>query len=346
MERTKTIETFSILGECMRNWGESKDKSEINTFVADEFNEKVESTIKTSIIYNGWFSENYVRQAFLNLGKILNKEELTQWLDKYPVVSSPKNVGLILPGNIPMVGFSDIFAVIFSGNKAIIKLSRDDDKLIPLLLEIITYLQPELSERFQIVERIKNVDSVIATGSNNSARYFEKYFGHLPNIIRKNRTSLAVLTGNESIDELNLLGRDLFDYYGLGCRNVTHLLLPKGYDLNNIFGAIVDYGEVINNNKYGNNYDYYKAIYLMNQVVFTDNGFVLFKETTDLFSPVAVVHYHFYELNQEIEDYIEQHKDELQVIIGKNYEKIGNSQSPSLTDYADGIDTMSFLSDL
>jgi|SRR5690554_1268014 len=346
MDRSKTIKTFSILGDSMMKWGLKAEKEAFNPFVGGAFYERMQTAILGAKAHNGWFSEASIRESLFSIGERLSEENLSAWLEQYPVVQHPKSVGLILAGNIPLVGFHDVLSTIFSGNKAHIKLSRDDKILIPLLLEIIVELQPELLAQIDIVEKLNNAEAVIATGSDNTARYFEKYFGHLPRVIRKNRTSVAVITGDETPEELKELGKDIFSYYGLGCRNVSHLLLPKDYDLDNIFGAIVDYGEVINHNKYCNNYDYYKAIFLMNQEKIIENGFILTRETEELFAPVAMLHYHFYESEKDAQDYLEEHKEKIQAIVGKSFIPFGAAQAPELDDYADGVDTMAFLTGL
>lgn len=330
----------------MEKWGRGENKENFNQFVVQEFDSQIETAIHTAKARNGWFSEESIKESLRNIGGTLTEEALSKWLENYPLVAKPKSVGLILAGNIPLVGFHDILTTIFSGNRARIKLSSNDDILIPLLLEVVFMLQPDLKDQIQVVDKLNDVEAVIATGSDNTARYFNKYFGHLPNIIRKNRTSVAVITGDESKEELEALGKDIFTYFGMGCRNVTHLILPKGYDLDQFFGAIVDYGDVINHNKYCNNYDYYKAIYLMNQEKIIENGFVLTRASEELFAPVAVVHYHFYDSKTELNTYLEKNRDNIQAIVGKNYTPFGTAQCPQLTDYADGVDTMKFLSSL
>ncbi|PWH86558.1 acyl-CoA reductase [Brumimicrobium oceani] len=346
MNRSKTIKTFSILGDSMIKWGEGAEKSAFNPYVAEEFYDRMQTAILGAKAHNGWFSEDSVKESFRVIGETLSEKNLASWLEGYPVVKTPKAVGLILAGNIPLVGFHDILSTVFSGNKAIIKLSSDDKILIPMMLEVLVALQPELKTQLEIVDKLNDAEAVIATGSDNTARYFEKYFGHLPRVIRKNRTSVAVIKGDETPEELKELGKDIFTYYGLGCRNVSHLLLPKGYNLDHIFGAIVGFGEVINHNKYGNNYDYYKAVYLMNQEKIIENGFILTREIKELFAPVAVLHYHFYESEEEKESYLAAHEDKIQAIVGKDYLPFGAAQSPALNDYADGVDTMEFLSNL
>lgn len=187
------------------------------------------------------------------------------------------------------------------------------------------------------------MDAIIATGSGNSMRYFESYFGHLPHLFRKNRTSVAVLTGNETKEELEALGDDIFKHYGLGCRNVSHLILHKDFDINRFFEAIINQSDVVNLHKYANNYDYNKAIYLMNLEQILDNGFVLLKESEELFSPLAMLFYHRYEAFSEVESYLEKHKEDIQAVVGHGYLPFGSAQCPTLTDFADGVDTMSWL---
>ena len=345
-DRDKLINSFSVLGDTMVLFGNNAAKEDMNPFLADLFYEKVNSIILREKHYNGWFTEDSVRESLLSLGKLLSKGNLNDWVSDYPTVDHPKKVGLIMAGNIPLVGFHDFLSVLMSGNTAVVKLSSDDNRLLPVLIEMLFELQPELKESVFVVPQIKNIDVVIATGSNNSARYFEKYFGHLPNIIRKNRTSVAVLNGNETKEDLKELGKDLFTYYGLGCRNVSHLMIPKEFDLDRLFGAIVEYGDIINHHKYANNYDYYKAIYLLNREEFLENGFVLTKETKTLFAPISVLNYQRYNAKSEVVDFIGEHRDEIQAIVGSDFLPFGKAQSPALTDYADGVDTMEFLSNL
>lgn len=346
MKTYNIVESFDFLGKTLYKIGNNESIESFHPLIQEEFYDKLQHAIKSAEIYNKWFTEESVRHSFKSFGEVLTKENIEDWLSNYKKVREPKSVGLILAGNIPLVGFHDIISTILSGNKAIIKLSRDDDKLIPLLLEILSAFNPEVKKQYELADRLNDIEALIATGSDNTARYFEKYFGHLPRIIRKNRTSIAVLTGNESKEELKLLGKDLFTYFGMGCRNVSHLLLPKDYDLDNIFGAIVDYGEVINHNKYCNNYDYYKAIFLMNLEPIIENGFLITRESEELFTPIAVLHYHFYESEEDVKQYLEEHKEKIQVIVGQKYLPFGSTQTPALNEYADGVDTMEFLSNL
>ncbi len=346
LDRKKTIQTLALVGSSMRLWGEKQAESAFHPFVAGSYFEQINEVIERERHHNGWFTPETVRYSLEQWGRSLTEEKLEQWLQSYQVATNPKKVGVIMAGNIPLVGFHDFLSVLLAGHLPIIKMSRDDDRLLPQFLELILELQPELKSRIETVDQLKGIDAVIATGSNNTARYFEKYFGHLPCIIRKNRTSLAVLTGTETKDELTALGADIFQYHGLGCRNVSHLMIPDSFDLNEFFGAIVDYGSIIYHNKYANNYDYYKAIYLMNQEEIIENGFVLMRPSSDLFAPIGVLHFQRYETMDAVRHYIEWYKDDLQVVVGRDFTPFGQAQNPALDDYADNVNTMSFLQGL
>lgn len=308
----------------------------------------LQRTINRQFQLNGWFTKESVQQSVFALGEWLEKPNLEKWLSYYQFNDGqPKKVGIIMAGNIPLVGFHDFLCVVLSGNSAVCKLSSDDKTLLPALVNCLYHFLPELKSRIAFSEgKIGEIDAVIATGSNNSMVYFEQYFGKYPHIFRKNRTSVAVIDGTENKDDLMALGKDLFTYFGLGCRNVTHLLLPENYDLSLFFEGIFPYGEIINHFKYSNNYDYNKAVYLMNQLPLLDNNFVLLRESEDLHSPLAMIHYHYYKNEEEINNYTQQYEDSIQVIVGKNNTPFGEAQSPSLMDYADGIDTMKWLENL
>lgn len=346
MKRNILVSTVVILGECMLNFGKNAAIEAFPLAISQRFYHPINDAIQHVKHKNGWFTEAEVRASFSYWGKQLTSDKLSDWIAQYPAVQKKQSVGLILAGNIPLVGFHDVLATLISGHKAVIKLSSDDDVLIPFLMDILVFIIPEMVTKIKIVDKLGKVDAVIATGSDNTARYFEKYFGHLPHVIRKNRTSLAVIDGTETTEDLQLLGKDIFTYFGLGCRNVSHILFPEGYDLNRFFTAIVDFGAVINHHKYANNYDYYKAIYLLNGEKIIENGFLLMKESKDLFTPLAVLHYHFYKNQEEIITYIEKYQEKIQVVVGKSYLSFGETQTPHLYDYADGVDTLRFLCEL
>ncbi|MCB9202438.1 MAG: acyl-CoA reductase [Flavobacteriales bacterium] len=296
---------------------------------------------------NRWFTKAQITFALQYWCNHINLDELRKWIPNLIENNLPKKIGVILAGNIPMVGFHDILSVILSGNIPVIKLSSKDSVLIPYILSEWKELNPEL--KYEIVERLENYDAVIATGSKNTSKYFEYYFRETPNIIRKNRTSVAVLSENESDENIQLLAKDIFTYFGLGCRNVTKLFLPKGFEIEKLYKNFNDYSSILEHNKYANNYEYHKAIFLLNQDAFYDNGFLLLKESNDLFSPLSVVYISFYENINEVDNYISINSDKIQCVVSVIYKDsipFGTTQNPSLDTYADGIDTMKFLKDL
>jgi len=341
------IKGFVQLGKLMVSLGEERDWKDFNLGVTKEEYEQLQLVVNRQIAYNGWFTKENVQQSLFALGMQLTEEQLTEWAGTNSFTEKPKSVALIMAGNIPLVGFHDFLSTLVSGHKVICKLSSDDKTLLPALAEHLIAFVPELKERIVLTTgKLEGIEAVIATGSDNSLKYFEQYFGKYPHIFRSNRTSVAVLTGNETKEQIEKLGNDIFNYFGLGCRNVSHLMLPKGYDLKRFFEGVFSHSNVINNNKYGNNYDYNKTVYLMNQSPLLDNNFVLLRETDLLFSPLAMIHYHFYESEKEVKDYIETHKEQIQVVVGEKYTSFGDAQCPMLDDYADGIDTMEWLSKL
>jgi len=317
--------------------------------------EKLTAIIQDEHYYNAWFTPASVEEAVKESGNMLNMDDLSAWLSRYHIESGKdaKKVGLILAGNIPLVGFHDVLCVLITGNHALIKASAQDSRLIKHVLNMLVAIAPEFEEQYSIVERLENFDAVIATGSNNSSRYFEYYFSKVPNIIRKNRNSIAVLTGDETTEQLFNLGHDIFDYYGLGCRNVSKLLVPKDYDFVPFFEAIESYHPIINHHKYNNNYDYNKSIYLVNRDKHLDNGFLLVKEDERMVSPLAVLFYEHYEDLASVQTFLISESENIQCIVSNAPLKVSNqvvdfgkSQQPALWDYADGIDTMDFLTKL
>lgn len=341
------VKAFVALGKLMQQLGEGKDWESNSIGVTASEYEKLQRVINTQVHHNGWFSKENVQDSLRNLANMLHEDELLQWLNRYELKTEGKRIALIMAGNIPMVGFHDFLCVLLSGNKAVCKLSSEDKHLLPAFCEVLAKFEPEFYNQIEFVQgNLKDPDAVIATGSNNSAKYFEKYFGQYPNIIRKGRTSLAVLTGEETDEELKDLGKDIFMHYGLGCRNVTQLMMHKDFDIDRFFGAIVNYSDVINHNKYANNYDYYRAMYLLNQDDLLENGFLLTKEDDKLFSPIGVLFYHRYEDKKEVESYLENNKEDIQAVVGKEYLPFGSVQCPGLDDFADGVNTMEFIAGL
>jgi len=333
-------------------------ESKINAFVKlGEYLQNPDQELSKLIIRaknkNAWFTEEQVKNACNAIGKSLNDNDLTQWLSQYNFNANSKKIGLVLAGNIPLVGFHDILSVLISGNVAQIKLSSNDDSLIPTVLKKLIEIEPDLENSINFVNRLEGFDAIIATGSNNTSRYFEYYFSKVPHIIRKNRNSIAILSGKESKNDFIALGKDIFSYFGLGCRNVSKLYVPKGYDFIPFFEAIEEYNPIINHQKYNNNYDYNKSIYLVNKVQHLDNGFLLVTPNESLSSPLSVVYYEEYEDPADLIKNLESRKDEIQVVVSQSDIQLslstvnfGESQKPQLWDYADGIDTMKFLAAL
>ena len=347
MKKESLVQAFCQLGLVMRNIGENKPWESFDIGITaseyDEFNALM-GALKH---HNGWFTEEMIRKAIGNLGESLNKENLDQWCDQYTFSKKPKTIAVIMAGNIPLVGFHDFLCVLLSGNRIMAKMSSEDDKLLPVLAEFLICFYPEVKDFISFSDRnMKGFDAVIATGSNSSFLHFEQYFSKYPHIFRKNRTSIAILDGTESESQLKALGDDIFDFFGRGCRSVSHLLLPRSFEINKVFEHIVHQGAVINNKKYGNNYDYNKAVHLMNQEKLLDNNFVLLKETTLLSSPLGMLYYHFYDDVDEVNSYCEEHKDSIQCRVGAGGLPFGTAQSPKLNDYADNVDTMQWLNSL
>lgn len=332
------IAAFSSLGKILRGSLAGKHTP---------YNDNVSSLIETQHLKNPWFTPDNVKLALLNIANELTEENLYKWTNAYPelrILHKPLNVGIIMAGNIPLVGFHDFLSVLISGNRVIAKPSSKDTDLIKLMTEMLISVNPDFSDMIRIEEgSLKGFDVVIATGSDNSSRYFEYYFGRYPNIIRKNRNSIAVITGEESQKELKALGHDVFSYYGLGCRNVSKIYVPVKYDFSPMIRNWDKYSYLINHSKYGSNYDYRKAVFLVNRGNFTDTGFILLREDEDLSSPVAVLHFEYYTDNKRIRESILSRQDKIQCIMGNDYLPFGMSQSPALWDYADGIDTLEFL---
>ncbi|MBT0550784.1 acyl-CoA reductase [Riemerella anatipestifer] len=298
-------------------------------------------------IENPWFTQDSLRFALKQWADLLTEENLNDWVNSYPETKGGKKVGLILAGNIPLVGFHDVITVVLSGHTPVIKMSSKDKQILPFLLEKWASLSDGIE--YQLVEKLENYDAVIATGSNNTARYLEYYFKNKPNIIRKNRTSVAVLSGKEIDEELQLLAEDIFRYFGLGCRNVTRLFIPQDFKLERLFENFVGFQDIINHHKYANNYDYNRAVYLLNQENFWDNNFVMLKEDTQLFSPLSVINFSRYDNIAEVEAFLNENHENIQCIVShlclnRGEVGFGEAQTPSLNTYADDIDTMAFLS--
>ncbi len=334
--REKKIQTLINLGDYLTNFS----KENLSTNIQDKLKNN-----------NGWFTSWNINTASLAWGKCLNKNDINFWLKDHSPTETPIKIGLVLAGNIPFVGLHDILCVWFSGHKAIVKLSSKDLFLLPLVVKFLEKECPESKD--QIIfskKKLESFKAIIATGSDNSARYFDYYFKNVPRIIRNTRNGIAILNGSETKEQIEMLGYDILAHYGLGCRNISKLFVPKNYDLNIIFGGLFKYSNIIELIKYSNNYDYNKAVFLMSEYEFLDNGFFMLKKDSRFSSPLASAFYSEYESIKSLKKLINANIDKIQCIVSnqiiENSISFGDAQNPKLYDYADGINTMDFLKNL
>lgn len=345
MVYNSNISAFVNLGRFL-TWFVKSETSDKDSHFSNQLSGLVENLQH----HNGWFTPEQVMFSLQQWAEALTEENINQWLSNYDLsIKNPKNIGLILAGNIPLVGFHDFISVLLSGHNVLVKLSSDDNKLIKFMSDFLIHENPEFKNKIIFVEgKLENFDAVIATGSNNTSRYFEYYFREVPSVIRKNRNSVAILTGEESQEDLINLGEDIFRYFGLGCRNVSKLFVPEGYDFKNFFEAMYHYRNLIEYEKYANNYDYNKAVYLMSRFDILDNGFMTIKEDIGYASPISSVFYEFYSIKESLKNRLTTDKDLLQCVVSNNFIEqsiaFGQTQKPKLWDYADGVDTIDFLS--
>jgi hypothetical protein len=349
------IQAFSRLGEFLKQF--SDEAAPVADPLNKQFYDECKELIKQVSIYNAWFTEQNVRQSIAALADNLTKQKLERWMAPYrqelDKQTNAYRVAVIMAGNVPLVGFHDFLCVLLSGNQFIGKLSSEDKLLLPYLSKILVAIEPRFKECIEFTEgQLKNMQAVIATGSNNTSRYFEYYFSKYPSIIRKNRNSVAVLTGRETKEELELLGKDVFQYFGLGCRNVSKLFVPKAYSFDLFYEAMIEHQEIIQANKYANNYDYNSTVYLMsNDPTLLDNNFLLLKESPAYASPIGVLYYEFYDDLNTLKTRLDKEAEQIQCIVSShsgftNAVPFGQAQCPALNDYADGVDTMKFLTGL
>lgn len=340
MDKKRRLETLAALGEHLAR--------------GDDY---LDALMHRTAYHNPWFTLQNQRQAIDAIQrKFLQHELLEKWFDRYPVPETgpQKTIGLVMAGNIPLVGFHDLVCTFAAGHKAQIKLSEKDKYLLPYLIQLMERLQPGAAEYFEIVERLAGFDAVIATGSNNTSRYFEAYFGKYPHIIRRNRNAVAVLHGAESEQELKALGKDIFTYFGLGCRNVSKLWVPRNYDFAPMLEAFGEYQDLILHEKYKNNFDYNLAIYILNRTPHTHNGCLILVENPAIASRIATVHYEYYDDFGQVQGALEACRSEIQCVVGSprlalpgfTVVPFGQTQEPSLDDYPDGVDVMAFLTSL
>lgn len=330
------IEAFSQLGNKISGLS----AGELNVLTGNVRNE------------NPWFTPENTSMALQGISKFLTKEALQNWTSDYSLSNSTgKRVGVAMAGNIPLVGFHDLLCVLLAGHQLVAKLSSQDSVLMNFVRDNLIEINPTFAELIFFEERLKNLDGMIATGSDNTSRYFEYYFRNIPHIIRKNRTSCAVILGEETAEEFADLGKDLFSYFGLGCRNVSKIYVPENFDFVPMIKSWESFQPIINHHKYSNNYDYQKSILLVNQTHHYDSGFLLLTENQNLVSPISVVYYEFYKDQNDLNSKLTSHAEKIQCVVSANgwYKKstaFGGAQFPAVNDYADGIDTLSFLTSL
>jgi hypothetical protein len=312
----------------------------------------LDAVIKRTAYHNPWFTEENQRESITAIAKqFLDPQRLRDWLADYRLTepAQPQRVGLVLAGNIPLVGFHDVLSVFVTGHRAVIKLSDKDPYLLPYLVKLLARFDERAADYFTFVEKLRDYDAVIATGSNNSARYFEAYFKDHPHIIRRNRNGVAVLTGEESAEELHELGRDVFRYFGLGCRSIAKLFVPVGYDFDPLLTALHEFRQIQRHSKYKNNFDYNYALFLLNKVHYHANGSILITENESFQSHIAGLYYSTYSDLGELETTLRERADEIQLISARPgllslpTQPFGQAQEPALDDYADGVDTIAFL---
>lgn len=347
--------TFIALGKHLNNLIHA-DEQQLNGLSSDyaAFNK----ALRQAEVENKWFTRGNILKAFEGIIELLDAEKLETFIEQYAVpVKHPVRVGVIFAGNIPMVGFHDLMCVLLSGNQLIAKFSSEDKVLMNFIVEQLITIEPELNKQIIVTERLNEIDAIIATGSNNSSRYFEYYFGKYPHVFRKNRTAVAILDGTETKEELTKLGADIFTYFGLGCRNVSKLYVPRGYVFDQLFESIHSYGdELLMHNKYLNNFDYHRALFLLELIPFLTNNFIIIKEGEPLSTPVAVLNYEQYDDLETLKEKLLAEQDKIQCLVSKNKLNLealsyrsfnfGEAQMPAIADFADGVDTMAFLSGL
>ncbi len=339
MSLQQRINAFAKLGEQLSS-------------LTSEMPEAYHTLIRQANAHNGWFTEEHIVFALKSWSSALNETNLKKWTSNYSFKEdAPKTIAIVMAGNIPLVGFHDFLSVLISGNHVQAKMSSSDSILLTYVAKQLIEIEDAFATAITFTkEKLEKFDAVIATGSNNTAKYFEHYFNKYPNIIRKNRNSVAIITGKETKEQMEALADDIFRYFGLGCRNVSKVYLPEEYDLDHFFNAMFSWKEVINNHKYMNNYDYNKAVYLMSNIKLLDNEFMLLKEDEGFSSPISVVMHERYTSLQEVQTKLTEQAENIQAVVAdcgmENEIPFGVAQTPALWDYADGVDTLAFINRL
>ncbi|MDB2612691.1 acyl-CoA reductase [Flavobacteriaceae bacterium] len=349
MELEKRINAFVELGKFLTQFEQIDPVKDSSVKYNDLFFDGFKHQLKLAEETNGWFTKDNLIYSLKGWSNQLTYSNINTFILKYDMTSiSCKNVAIIMAGNIPLVGFHDFFSVLISGHNVVVKQATNDKQLLPLIAKYLEIVEPGFKSKITFVDgQLKDFDAVIATGSDNTARYFEYYFREVPSIIRNNRNSVAVLNGNETKNDLEALSIDIFRYYGLGCRNVSKLFVPKSYDFKDFFQSIYSWHPIINQSKYANNYDYNKAVYLMSEFDMLENGFLMLKEDHRYSSPIATLFYEFYDSKKTLKKRLNKDHTKIQCVVASNFLdseiKFGCTQTPNLWDFADNVDTIEFL---
>lgn len=349
MQLEQRINAFYELGRFLNQFSTKDFNKDTSVLHNDLFFDGFKHQIKLAKEHNGWFDLDNLIFSFNSWSEALQQKKIEQFIKPYSFDNiSEKKVAIIMAGNIPLVGFHDFLCVLLCGHEVLVKQSSNDKQLLPYLAKYLEYIESGFKGKISFTEeRLESFDAVIATGSNNTARYFEYYFKDKPSIIRKNRNSVAVLNGNETEDQLKALSEDIFRYYGLGCRNVSKLFVPEGYRFDDFFKGIFHWDNLINSAKYANNYDYNKAVYLMSEFDMLENGFFMIKEDQSYSSPIATLFYEYYDSLDNLKTKLETDADLIQCIVSQenfnNKIDFGQTQKPKLSDFADDVDTIQFL---
>ena len=342
-------EAFTTLGTFLSQFTTTGIQQKENIPHNDLFFDAFKMQIKRAKEFNGWFTEDNVLFSLESWSKALTQENLDTWTSSYTFdKNTSQTVAIIMAGNIPLVGFHDFLSVLISGHALLAKLSSNDKNFLPLVAKYLEYVQPQFKGRITFTEgKLENFDAVIATGSDNTARYFDYYFGKHPHIIRQNRNTVAILSGEENHDTLEKMSDDIFRYFGLGCRSISKIFLPKNYDLDTLFKAVFKHKDIVNYDRYANNYEYNKAVYLMSLFDIRENGFLMLKEDKSYSSPISSLFYEYYENIDSLKDKLVQDSDKIQCITSElnipGSISLGKTQEPQLWDYADSVDTIAFL---
>ncbi|BAO77487.1 acyl-CoA reductase [Winogradskyella sp. PG-2] len=349
MDLQQRINAFAKLGAFLCQFKTNGIEKDDSVVANDLFFDGFKHQLKLAKEHNGWFTEKNILFSIKYWCNALTESNIKYWINKYNFNNiNSKNIAIIMAGNIPLVGFHDFLSVLISGHNVLVKQSSNDKHLLPFIAKYLEIVEPEFKGKIKFTEqKLQDFDAVVATGSDNTARYFEYYFKNKPSIIRKNRNSVAVLTGKETIAQLDSLSNDIFRYYGLGCRNVSKLFVPEDYNFDAFFNAVYKWHPIINEAKYANNYDYNKAVYLMSEFDMLENGFLMIKEDKSYSSPIATLFYEHYDSLEGLSNKLTQEKDKIQCVVANefwnNEVPFGETQNPQLWDYADNVDTVEFL---